>query len=461
MALPAFSRGKRPRKSNKKKREKASRRKPKLARYLRKQQEESAPLREWAAQSDGPSGTFANKTPNSVTYQPQPFPVVADGMMFMEPPLAFQPEPVPGEVVDPSPPQHVYYRESIDGDTVQATAFGNTLFPPFVNEVRVDINAGGSCNIQLSAVTGTGTTLTINGTAITENLPSCDVNTIATEMSQVLNREFMYMIDNTTTGSAVTNRTHQLWNRWCDQARYTGTGGTGWRISTDNATTGSNVTDNWFIPTSITETANAAWTSNEWVDCRHTDVPMGYMRSGWPPRLRLNETEEQRLAREEREVREAAANEERNRIYRLREAEKRRKKEEAAERARQLLFSLLNPEQRVELEEKKHFHLTVMDPDGAQRVYRIDRGMAGNVKLLGPDGKPARSYCIHADSRLPYEDQMLAQMLLLEANEGQFLKIANQTVISHRDGDLADQLRAVRERHAEQEREEHRQAAAQ
>jgi len=438
MALLAFKRGKKPRKSKKAKREKASRRKPKIARYLRKQAEE--------------------EVVESVTYQPQPFPIVAAGMQFVAP-FSFEPEPVPGEIVNPSPPQHIYYRESIDGETVQATAFGNTVFPPFVNEVRVDIQAGGSVAIQLSAVTNSGTTLTINGTALTENLPSCDVNTIASEMSQVLNREFMCMIDNTTTGSAVTNRTHDLWSRWCDQARYTGTGGTGWRISTDANTTGSNVTDNWFIPTTITETAAATWGSDEWINCRHTDVPIGYMRAGWPPRLRLNETEEQRIAREEREVRQAAEREERNRVYRQQDAARRRQKEEAEERARKLLMSLLTPEQRVELEEKKHFHLTVMDPDGAERVYRIDRGMAGNVKLLGPDGRPARSYCIHADSRLPYEDQMLAQKLLLESDEGQFLKIANQTIVGHREGPLADQLRRVRDRYTERERR--RQAATQ
>jgi hypothetical protein len=52
---------------------------------------------------------------------------------------------------------------------------------------------------------------------------------------------------------------------------------------------------------------------------------------------------------------------------------------------------------------------------------------AGNVKLLGNDGLPVKRYCIHADSRLPYEDQMLAQKMLLEANEAEFLRVANMT----------------------------------
>jgi hypothetical protein len=61
------------------------------------------------------------------------------------------------------------------------------------------------------------------------------------------------------------------------------------------------------------------------------------------------------------------------------------------------------------------------------KVYRIEYGYAGNVKLLGNDGQPVKRYCIHADYRLPYEDQMLAQKMLLEANEPEFLRIANMT----------------------------------
>ncbi len=68
-------------------------------------------------------------------------------------------------------------------------------------------------------------------------------------------------------------------------------------------------------------------------------------------------------------------------------------------------------------------------------MYRIDYGYQGNVKLVGPDGQPIRSYCIHSrvndedGRRLPNEDHMIAQKLLLEANESEFLRIANETII--------------------------------
>jgi hypothetical protein len=95
-------------------------------------------------------------------------------------------------------------------------------------------------------------------------------------------------------------------------------------------------------------------------------------------------------------------------------------------------MQMLNEDQQKELDDKNHFHLTVHSRDGSMKVYRVDYGFQGNVKLIGEDGHPTRSYCIHSDSRLPYEDQMLAQKLLLEANEPEFLRIANESRVHRR-----------------------------
>jgi hypothetical protein len=133
------------------------------------------------------------------------------------------------------------------------------------------------------------------------------------------------------------------------------------------------------------------------------------------------------------EIAAAAAKRELERQDRIKAAAKiTRFKDAAKVRARTLLLQMLNEEQQKEMDEKNHFHLTVHSQDGSMKVYRVDYGFQGNVKLIGADGKPTRSYCIHADSRLPYEDQMLAQKLLLEANEPEFLRIANESIVRRR-----------------------------
>lgn len=176
----------------------------------------------------------------------------------------------------------------------------------------------------------------------------------------------------------------------------------------DTGTSGTSVT----CTSGNTAIANAVWTSSSWLMPTHTQVR-------WTPQV-VQRTPEQ--------IAEAAAQAELARQERVREDAKRKIFTDAAKtRARNLLMQMLNADQKKELEEKNLFHLTVHDRSGSMRVYRIEYGYAGNVKLLGNDGQPVKRYCIHADSRLPYEDQMLAQKMLLEANEKEFLRIANMT----------------------------------
>lgn len=103
---------------------------------------------------------------------------------------------------------------------------------------------------------------------------------------------------------------------------------------------------------------------------------------------------------------------------------------EARSRAELLLRQHLTEQQVRQLEERKFFEIPVLSRDGATRRYRIRDGYAGNVDLLGADGKPKRRYCIHPKDRLPNADAMLAQKLMLETNEELFLQIANETVLN-------------------------------
>ncbi len=95
-------------------------------------------------------------------------------------------------------------------------------------------------------------------------------------------------------------------------------------------------------------------------------------------------------------------------------------------KAEDLLRSCLSRKQLEELVDHDHFHVPVPSQDGSVKVYRICRGFARNVFLLDERGEPKAGFCIHPRANVPAADSMLSQKLLLEADEGRFLKIANQ-----------------------------------
>ncbi len=124
----------------------------------------------------------------------------------------------------------------------------------------------------------------------------------------------------------------------------------------------------------------------------------------------VHETQEQRRAREERDVKMRAelAAQEKRRVH-------------AKLRARKLLVDHLDAEQRKSYEEKGHFYLLTR----SGKKYRIDQGTHGNVKLVDvTKNSLLGSYCIQP-SGVPDEDAMLAQKLHLEMNEEEFLRVAN------------------------------------
>lgn len=92
----------------------------------------------------------------------------------------------------------------------------------------------------------------------------------------------------------------------------------------------------------------------------------------------------------------------------------------ARARARRLLLQCLSKTQKETMEKDKFFDVEVEN-----RLYRIYQGTYGNIKLM--DGNKAKiSYCIQPPG-VPIEDAMLAQKLLLESDEREFLRIANAT----------------------------------
>ena len=90
-------------------------------------------------------------------------------------------------------------------------------------------------------------------------------------------------------------------------------------------------------------------------------------------------------------------------------------------RAKKLLMDTLSKGQRETIEKFGYFDVAV-----GGKTYRIRQGTHGNVRLLDGTGKEVQKFCVQPDA-VPDEDAMLAQKLWLEADEAEFLKVANMT----------------------------------
>lgn len=124
-------------------------------------------------------------------------------------------------------------------------------------------------------------------------------------------------------------------------------------------------------------------------------------------------------------------------VRRLREAQQRNQAQRvqaegeraaARERAKLLLNESLSEEQRAELADKGHFSFRSISKDGRVKHYRIKRGYMRNIHEIEPQsGRILNTICAHPQMRVPDEDAMLIQKLMLQDPEShdQFLKIAN------------------------------------
>jgi hypothetical protein len=104
---------------------------------------------------------------------------------------------------------------------------------------------------------------------------------------------------------------------------------------------------------------------------------------------------------------------------RLREIGRVKAIEEARTRANTRLMELLDSEQQKDLKNSGIFYLTV-----GERRYKIMPGSV--VTLMGVDGQPESSFCIHPTTSVPAADWAIAQKLMLETDEPGFLRIANR-----------------------------------
>jgi hypothetical protein len=178
------------------------------------------------------------------------------------------------------------------------------------------------------------------------------------------------------------------------------------------------------------ENATTIWTIDSWANplslmtsvTSSSSVTMGALFIPW------TETDEECRARLRAQLPPVETPEEiRARVRRLAERKAEELEREAAkERARNLLCDHLSPKQEEDLRVRGYFDVVVNG-----RSYRIRRGGHGGwVERM--DGQRATDgYCIYLQGECPAEDNMLAQKLLLETDEAEFLRIANRTAPRH------------------------------
>ena len=236
-----------------------------------------------------------------------------------------------------------------------------------------------------------------------------------------------------TATSSSTDSTTGVWENWnaitvTGSGAPTATAGTdiciwnGWVIDgTAAASTAITVTGasdavwaNWNAGSAITPPPNTAHAWNYWNTAegarRATRLPMSYAE-------RYAETDEAREAR-------LAAQAERNAAWAKQREEAAAKRRAADKRAMDLLRECLTEQQRRDL--KAHDYFFVDAPSG--RRYRIDKGRAGNVKVIDKQtGVWTESLCVHPNG-VPNGDTMLIQKMLIETAEETFRAYANITV---------------------------------
>jgi hypothetical protein len=99
--------------------------------------------------------------------------------------------------------------------------------------------------------------------------------------------------------------------------------------------------------------------------------------------------------------------------------------EAAKKRALELLIEHLSPEQKKTFEEKKWF---VVEGGRSKTQYRIraQDHLIANIDVMEA-GRTKHKLCGHCDIRkVPLGDQLLAQKMMLEFSEDDFLKVANR-----------------------------------
>jgi hypothetical protein len=187
--------------------------------------------------------------------------------------------------------------------------------------------------------------------------------------------------------------TTQSWNN--SNTWSAGTGGTNTTISPDSVTSSNGHPETYSPYWACTSgtSANGNGGSVVWFT-----IPPA---SGWTAIQTAVETPEQREARRERK----------------------RQKVDAERRARRLLFAHLDKLQRHVYKSLGYFFVVGGDTG---RKYRLRYGTIRNIDVMCADGRTVdRVLCCHPADDVPNEDSLLAQKVMLERCEREFVAMAN------------------------------------
>jgi hypothetical protein len=158
---------------------------------------------------------------------------------------------------------------------------------------------------------------------------------------------------------------------------------------------------------------------------------------------RYEETQEEQLAREARQVRERMR-------WGAIDRRRSRQRSRADKLAEDLLIACLSRQQAMD--HLEHGWFDVISSLGRRfRIYTrtsvyggSQPSQSGNVVLLNDEGKQEARYCVHPPDNLPHADAWLAQKLALEADEDTVMAVAN---LPWRREGHQDIRPAARERH--------------
>lgn len=177
-----------------------------------------------------------------------------------------------------------------------------------------------------------------------------------------------------------------------------------WRIWTDGTVTGNTTTDVWPM----------------WCDSTNFTTTCDVTTGAWNYWVAVNEqahlTKEQQAERQAQAERARLEAAERAKV----QAEQQRLSEERAEA---LLKSVLSPEQREAYEREAAFF--VQSQSGKR--FKVEKKWSGNLTEYSDDGRPINRYCVHPQWKIPDQDNMALQKIMLECDEASLLQTANRT----------------------------------
>ncbi len=116
----------------------------------------------------------------------------------------------------------------------------------------------------------------------------------------------------------------------------------------------------------------------------------------------------------------------------------------ARRKANRLLRQFLTPQQRQQLRSRHCFD--VLAPSGTRYRFWPRFQRVAELELHGGRYYERASFCLHPDNatELPSADVTLSQLLLISADEAEFLEKANRTELSLWDGDWRRRLNRAR-----------------